>query len=70
MNGLMCTSSCTCKLPLLQFRRPIPAPADRTSASAWLCKHPWITCQKLRIKKIKEIDFVRFVHIKPYAAGG
>ena len=24
----------------------IPAPVDRTSASEWLYKHPWISCQK------------------------
>ena len=24
----------------------IPIPVDRTSANAWLYKHPWITCQR------------------------
>ena len=32
--------------PVLQSRNLIPAPVDRTSASAWLYKHPWITCQE------------------------
>ena len=31
----------------LQYRHLIPAPVDRTSASAWLYKTPWITCQKI-----------------------
>ena len=30
----------------LQCSHLIPAPVDRTSASAWLYRHPWITCQK------------------------
>ena len=30
----------------LQYRRLIPASVDRTSASAYLYKHSWITCQK------------------------
>ena len=29
----------------LKYRQSIPAPVDRTSSSAWLYKHPWITCQ-------------------------
>ena len=36
-----------CKLLLkLQYRHLITAPVDWTSASAWLYKHPWITCQQ------------------------
>ena len=30
----------------VQYRYLIPAPVDRTSASAWLYNHPWIICQK------------------------
>ena len=30
----------------VQYRHAIPTPVDRTSVGAWLCKHPWITCQK------------------------
>ena len=30
----------------LQYRHLIPAPFDRTSASAWLYTHPWVTYQK------------------------
>ena len=30
----------------LQYRHLIPAPVDRTSASAWSYKHSCITCQK------------------------
>ena len=30
----------------LQYRHLIHAPVNRTSASAWLYKIPWITCQK------------------------
>ena len=33
-------------LPGIQYRHLIPAPVDWTSVSAWLYKHPWITCQK------------------------
>ena len=32
---------------IVQYRHLIPAPVDRTSGSAWLYKHPWITCQKM-----------------------
>ena len=31
----------------IQYRHLIPAPVDRTSASFWLYKHPWVTCQKI-----------------------
>ena len=31
----------------LKYRHVIPAPVDRTSASAWLYIHPWITCPKI-----------------------
>ena len=31
---------------LVQYRHLIPAPVDRTPASAWLYKHQWLTCQK------------------------
>ena len=31
----------------LQYRHLVPAPVDRTSASAWLYKTPWITCHKI-----------------------
>ena len=31
----------------VQYRHLIPAPVDRTSASAWLHKQPWITCRKI-----------------------
>ena len=31
---------------IVQYRHLIPAPVNQTSASAWWCKHPWITCQK------------------------
>ena len=31
---------------LVQYRLSIPAPVDRTSASAWLYKRPWMACQK------------------------
>ena len=37
-----------CQLPSnwpRQYRHLIPAPVDRTSASAWLYKHLWISCQ-------------------------
>ena len=34
-------------LPGLQYRRLIPAPVDRTFASAWLYKHPWMMRQKI-----------------------
>ena len=30
----------------LQFWQLIPAPFERTSVIAWLCKHPGITCQQ------------------------
>ena len=30
----------------IQCRHSIPAPVDRTSTSAWLYKHPLVTCQK------------------------
>ena len=30
----------------IQYRHLISAPVDQTSASASLCEHPWITCQK------------------------
>ena len=30
-------------------RHLFPAPVDRTSTSAWLFKHPWITCQKIKL---------------------
>ena len=30
----------------VQYRYLIPAPVDQTSASAWLYKNPWITCQR------------------------
>ena len=30
----------------LHYRHSILAPVDRTSASAWLHKHPWITCKQ------------------------
>ena len=30
----------------IQYRHELPAPVDRTSACAWLYKHPWITCLK------------------------
>ena len=30
----------------LQYRHLIPSTVDRTSASTWLYKHPWITCRK------------------------
>ena len=30
----------------LQYKHLIPSPVDRTSASAWLYKHLWITYQK------------------------
>ena len=30
----------------LEYRYLIPEPVARTSASAWLYKHPWITSQK------------------------
>ena len=29
-----------------QYRHLIPAPVDRTSASDWLFKHPWIICRE------------------------
>ena len=32
----------------LQYRHLISSPVDRSSAIAWLYKHPWITCQKIR----------------------
>ena len=32
-------------LPNVQYRHLIPAPIDRTYASAWLYKHPWVTSQ-------------------------
>ena len=31
----------------IQYGHLIPAPVDRTSAHAWLCQHPWITCQEI-----------------------
>ena len=31
----------------VQYRYSIPAPVDRTSARAWLDKHPCITCQNI-----------------------
>ena len=31
----------------LQYRHLIPAPVDRMSVSAWLYKHPWISCQRI-----------------------
>ena len=31
----------------IQYRHLIPALVDRTSASAWLYRHPWMTCQKI-----------------------
>ena len=31
-----------------QYRHLIPAPVDRTSASAWSYKHPWITYQEYK----------------------
>ena len=37
-----------CFYHYLQYRHLIPAPVNRTSASAWLHKHPWITCQKIK----------------------
>ena len=30
----------------VQYRHLIPAPVDRVPGSAWLHKHPWLTCQK------------------------
>ena len=42
----------------VQYRHLIPAPVDRTSASAWLYKHPCMTCQNnkpsisMRIKAV------------------
>ena len=32
----------------LQYGYLIPAPVDRTSAIAYLYKHPWVTCQNSR----------------------
>ena len=32
----------------IQLRHSNPAPVDRMSASAWLHKHPWMTCWKNR----------------------
>ena len=34
------------KVTTLQYRKLIPAPVDRPSASAWLNKRTWMTCQK------------------------
>ena len=31
----------------IQYRHLIPAPVDRTSASFWLYKHPWVSCQNI-----------------------
>ena len=32
---------------VVQYRHLIPAPVDRMSVSAWLYKHPWISCQRI-----------------------
>ena len=34
------------KLYVLMYTHLIPATVDQMSASSWLDKHPWITCQK------------------------
>ena len=31
----------------VQYMRLIPALVDWASATAWLYKHPWITCQQI-----------------------
>ena len=39
-----------CMFVYLEYRHLIPAPIDRTSASAWFYKHTWMTCQKKQAK--------------------
>ena len=52
--GVQCTlvfnltdsTVCTYVFMYVQYRYLIAAPVDRTSPSAWLYKHPWITSQQ------------------------
>ena len=49
MPGLVLKNRCYLLLWMkVQYRHLIPTPVDRTSASAWLYKQPWIACQKIR----------------------
>ena len=42
--GTLSTRPCTLfQYIQVQYRLLIPAPIDRTSASAWLYKDPWVT---------------------------
>ena len=43
----------------IQYRHLISAPVDRTSASVWLYKHPWITCHKNKyINDPRSLQFI------------
>ena len=46
--------TCIRSINYLQYRHLIPAPVDRTSAYAWLYKHPWITFQNIFAKHIND----------------
>ena len=45
MSMNICVCMCVHVCMYVQYRHLIPAPVDRTSASAWVYKHPSRTCQ-------------------------
>ena len=60
-NQWLCVTRFWC---ILQYRHLIPAPVDRTSASAWLYKHQWMECQKNKPSTSKANVALNQIHVQ------